>query len=193
MGSPAAHIPLVTRARCSRYISSVGCMCPPVVPGLQLLWRCWHVRLAPCGWEMLWRGFSASQSHLLGGAGKELFWRNIDWGKSIGKCQGRVSGVSKLNRDCYIWCPAGMGHLGRRSVKKTAPTSTFISAEISNTFLLLRHMPYNYSVGLLQCNPGLFKLPPLHWQTMTSETVSLCMCFLRVKTWFPIGFWLSQT
>ena len=68
-------------------------------------WVTVAVEMLACETGSLWVGdalerFQCQPEPPAGSAGKELLWTNIDWGKSIGKCQGRVSGVSKLNRDC---------------------------------------------------------------------------------------------
>ena len=106
---PSGAIPLVTKARCSRGISHVGCNLPAIV-GPQLLWAYRLVGLAPslavcegwlrtavgvlvckagpAKWELLWRGASASRGDLPSEAGRNCFG-GAGWG-GAGGIQGNA-------------------------------------------------------------------------------------------------------
>lgn len=114
---PSGAIILVTKARCSRGISHVGCNLPATV-GPRLLWAYRLVGLAsslavceawlrtavgvlvckagPAKWELLWRGASASRGDLPSEAGWELLWRGwLGWGRQHSReCWGGAYCVS---------------------------------------------------------------------------------------------------
>ena len=88
----------------------LGCVCPSVVTGPQLLWVHWCVGLAP----------RVGAPGLARAGGVELgpLCRGTSQSRPTRECQGGASGTSKVDGECQKWCLPGSGQLERRVKKK---------------------------------------------------------------------------
>ena len=69
-----------------------------------------------------------------------------------------------------------------------APVSASVPRESSHRFMTLQHVPYNYSVNLLDIHATYFS--SLRFCARSRLTVYACP--LRMESFFPTTFWLSQ-